>query len=193
MRRPRHTQLAPQGHGHHRRRSSHDGRHLGHRMLVATPLLHEHLWLPHDPRTRRRHSHRLQGGQSGDDRMADLGRRRRPRHRRQPLHPRRAPQHRHQHAAAQQQDLRPHQGTVFAHERTRLRVEDLALRHDGGSVHPCGAGVWRTRQLLRTQHRRGAADLAGGAHRRRTPQRHKRGGDTSELCDIQQRHTQLHH
>lgn len=162
MRRPRRAQLPPQGHGHARRRSGEDGRNLRHRMLLASALLHEHLRLPHHSRPRSRRGHGLQGGQPRHHRMADFGRRRRPRNRRQPLHPRRAPQHRYQHAPAQQQDLRPHQRAVLPHLAARFRLEIIALRHHRRPLHPRRARVRRPRQLLRPLDRRGTADHPGG-------------------------------
>jgi len=51
LRRPRHTQYTTQSHGYSGRSSSHDSRYLRYRLLIASTLLHEHLWLPHHPRS----------------------------------------------------------------------------------------------------------------------------------------------
>ena len=97
-----------------------DGVRVGHRLLVALPVLPRDLRLPHDPRPRARGR---DGAQARESRARRLGRHRRRRRlvdRRQSSVARAAPQRRLQDPAVQQRDLRPHERPVLA---------DLAAGH----------------------------------------------------------------
>ena len=85
------------------------------RLLQPLPVLHEHLRLPHHPRSRARRGHGGQGREPGPRRLGRDRRRRLPVHRRQPPRSHPAPQRRREHPAVQQRDLRPDQGPVLPH------------------------------------------------------------------------------
>ncbi len=136
-----------------------DGRHFGHRLLVAPALLHQQLRLPHHPRTRGGYRHGREGGQSRPHRVANHRRRRLPGHRRQPLHPQCAPQRGLERAAVQQPDIRPHQGPILPHHEEGLRHQVVALRHGGTPLPPRRTHHRGTRHFLCPHPRRGPALL----------------------------------
>ena len=98
------------------------------RLLQPLSVLHEHLRLPHDSRTRARGCDRLE---SSAPRPGSLGcdrRRRRALDRRQSHHSHAAPQRRPESAALQQSHLRFDQGPVFADIRSKQENEIDAVR-----------------------------------------------------------------
>ncbi len=130
-----------------RRRSREDGVRLRHRLLVALPLLHGDLRLPHHPRPRAGGCH---GREAGQSRARRLGRHRRRRcavDRRQSHDAHAAPQPRLPDPAVQQRDLRPDEGPVFAHVAASARVRP---RRPFGSVdrpvRPCAFALGSRRR-----------------------------------------------
>ena len=99
---------------------------LGHRLLLAVPLLREHLRLPRHPRPRAGHRHGREVRQPGALGLGGHRRRRRPVDRHQPPDPLPAPQPRRQDPAVQQPHLRPDQGPVLAHLRVRQEAPSPA-------------------------------------------------------------------
>ena len=160
---------------------------LGHRVLLALPLLPRHLRHALDPRPRPRDR-----DGAGRDPRGPLGlgrdrRRRRALDRWQPPHPRAAPQRQPQDPALQQRDLRPDEGAVLPHLARRPGDEVDAARL---ARHPLQPGVARPRRRgeLRRAHdglRPPAPD--GGAPRRGRAPRLGARRDLPELPDLQRR------
>ena len=192
LRRPRFPGLAAQGNGRNRDQPRRHCRNLRHRLLLAPALLYEYVWLPHHPRPRRCRGHGRESGQPEAHRMANLGRRRRARHRRQPFHTRFAPEHQLKYDFAQQPYLRAHQGPVLAHLAPRIRQQVFALRHGGRPVPPCGTGLRRTRTIFCTLRGHRRAGQCGSSHGRRAAQGSLRGRGAAELCHFQQRRLRQH-
>ena len=109
-----------------RRRAREDRVRLGHRLLVALPVLRRDLRLPHDPRPRAGDRDRAQAREPRARRLGRHRRRRRPLDRRQPLDARAAAQRRLQDPAVQQRDLRAHEGPVLADVAASARARRRA-------------------------------------------------------------------
>ena len=101
---------------------------LRHRLLVAVPVLHEHLRDALDPRPRAGDRDRAGGVPAGPVGVGGHRRRRRAVDRRQPPDPRAAPQRQPQDPAVQQPDLRADQGPVLPDLRAR---QDHQVDADG--------------------------------------------------------------
>ena len=148
LRRPLFSEQFSESYGRNRRAALSDGRHLGYRLFKPTALLCEHICHADHSRTCRCRLHGCQGGESQSHHLANLWRRRRTRHWRQPFHPCHAAQHRHQHRAAQQPYLRTDQRPVFTHVAPWIHLQVESLRHRGGSLPPGRALLWSPRPLL---------------------------------------------
>ena len=92
-----------------------------HRLLQPLPLLHEHVWLSHDSRTRARRGHGIKIDSPGPGSLGRHRRRRCALHRRQSHHSHAAAQCRHQSSAVQQPHLWTDEGPVFADFRISTR------------------------------------------------------------------------
>ncbi len=103
-----------------------DGVRVGHRLLVAIPVLPRDLRLPHDPRPRAGGRDGAQARESRARRLGRHGRRRRPVDRRQSLDARAASQRRLQDPAVQQRDLRPHERASTRRPRGPARARRRA-------------------------------------------------------------------
>ena len=161
--------------------------HLRHRLLVAVPVLHEHLRDALDPRPRAGDRDRPGRHPAGPVGVGRHRRRRRAVHRRQPPDPRAAAQREPEDPAVQQPDLRAHQGAVLPHLRDR---QDHEVHPDGVAGLPVQPGVGRARRRgdVRGPHPglRPQAPHRGAAGRRR-PRGHRAGGDLPELQHLQRR------
>ncbi len=86
-------------------RSTRNGSDFRYRMLKPTAILCQHIRHADHPRSCSCHIHRSKGCKPEPHSLANQRRRRRTRHRRQPLYSCHAPKHRPEHDTAQQQDL----------------------------------------------------------------------------------------
>ena len=112
-------------------------------------VLHEHVRVPHDPRSRADARDRAQGGPSGPHGLGHHRRRRRAVDRRQPRHPLDAPQRRHQHGHVQQPDLRADQGPGVADLGVRQADQVDAGRHHRHADHAADDRAGRRGELRR--------------------------------------------
>jgi hypothetical protein len=157
--------------------------HFGHRLLLAFPLLHEHLRIPHDPRPGADDRHRPSLRQPRAVHLGGDRRRRRSLDRRKPSDPRHAAEPELQYPARQQSDLRAHQGAILAHVPPRKNHEDhpdgidrlsdqRALHRDRvrGDLHRAHA---RHRPSPHGLHHRPRASASGRFVRRNLPELHR--------------------
>ena len=126
---------------------------VGHRLRGPFSLLHVHVRIPHDSRTRAGYRHRDQARQSGLGRLDRHRRRRCPQHRRQPPDSRVATQRRCPDPVVQQRDLRTDERPVLAHVTARHPVSLHAQGIGGEPYLGRRAGPGR-RWAVRRAHRR---------------------------------------
>ena len=113
------------------------------------------------------------------------GRRRRTRHRRQPLYPCQPPQHQPEHDSAEQPYLRPDERTILPDVSPRFRQQIISLRYGRRPV-PSGRTLLRcTRPLLCTRRCHGCSRNGGNPESRLQPQRSQRLRDSPELRHLQ--------
>ena len=157
-----------------------------HRLLVALPLLHGDLRLPHDPRPRARGRDRREARQPRARRLDHHRRRRCAVDRRQPHDAPHPPQPRLPGATVQQRDLRAHQGTVLADQPDRhaFAVDALWIGRPAGE--PLRLRARRRRPLHRARHRY-AQEPARRAQARACQHRHELCRDLPELHRLQRR------
>ncbi len=183
VRRLRRAQVRDEGARGRRRRAGEHRVRLGHRLLVAIPVLPRDLRLPHDPRPRARDCDGAEAGQSRARRLGRHRRRRRLVDRRQSSLARVAAQRGLQDSAVQQRDLRPDErpiladlaaGHALAVDSGRfVRLADLS----GGVCDRCRREVHRAcdrrRQSRLGLGARGRPRLRGRGVRRNLPELHR--------------------
>ena len=157
------------------------------RLLEPLPVLHEHLRLPHHPRSGARLRDRHQGQPPGALGLGRDGRRRRALDRRQPPAARGPAQSRSPDPALQQPRLRADQGPVLADLAHGHEDEVDARRRDRPPDRPDRLRARRRRHLRGAHHRRRRAAPAGDAAARARAPRDRLRRDPPELPGLQRR------